>query len=167
MDLAQASRLYYPRWANIPLYFLAEIAIAACDLAEVIGMAIRLNLLFGLPMLTRVLITVADTFILLLLLNKGVRKLEAFIITLILVIALAFLMEMIIVKPDMGGVVRGFLPTALTPDALYIAIGIIGATVMPHNLYLHSALVQTRKIGKGERGLKKPYALISLILQLR
>ncbi len=155
LDLAQASREIYPRYVNLGLYVLAEIAIAACDLAEVIGMAIGLNLLFGLPLIWGVCITVLDTFLLLFLLNKGMRKMEAFIICLVVIIGVSFVCEMLIVKPVLGEVVKGFMPSALNGSALYIAIGIIGATVMPHNLYLHSALVQTRKFGKDKIGLAK------------
>ncbi|MDZ4668007.1 MAG: Nramp family divalent metal transporter [bacterium] len=154
-DLAQASRQQYPAWVNGSLYVFAEIAIAATDLAEIIGMAIGLNLLFDLPMLYGVLITVLDTFLLLFLINKGIRKIELFIVSLVSIIGLSFLAEMIIVEPNMPEVVKGFMPTALSGDALYIAIGIIGATVMPHNLYLHSSLVQTRKIKKDDEGIKR------------
>ncbi len=154
-DLAQASRQQYPNWVNGSLYFLAEIAIAACDLAEIIGMAIGLNLLFKLPLIFGVLVTVFDTFLLLFLINKGIRKIELFIVSLVSIIALSFLTEMFIVKPDMLQLAHGFIPSALDGDALYIAIGIIGATVMPHNLYLHSSLVQTRRIQRNEEGFKK------------
>lgn len=155
LDLAQASRHTYPKFINIPLYILAEIAIAACDLAEVIGMAIGLQLLFGLDLLTGVLITVADTFVLLFLINKGIRKMEAFILSMVTLIGVAFFIEMLIVKPDAGEMVRGFIPSLPGDGALYIAIGIIGATVMPHNLYLHSSLVQTRRYSKDNGGVKK------------
>ncbi len=154
-DLAQASRQQYPQWANISLYFFAEVAIAACDLAEIIGMAIGLNLLFDLPMLYGVIITVLDTFLLLFLLNKGIRKMEAFILALVAIIGLSFIVQMLIVKPNASGIIKGFLPSGLNGDALYIAIGIIGATVMPHNLYLHSALVQTRSFNKDKLGFAK------------
>lgn len=154
-DLAQASRQQYPKWTNISLYVFAEIAIAACDLAEIIGMAIGLNLLFGLPLIYGVLITVFDTFLLLLLINKGVRKLELFIVSLVSIIGFSFLTELFIVNPDYVEVSKGFLPSSLDGSALYIAIGIIGATVMPHNLYLHSALVQSRKIEKNDVGIRK------------
>ena len=155
LDLAQASRQQYPSWVNISLYIFAEIAIAACDLAEIIGMAIGLNLLFGLPMAIGVVITAFDTFILLLLLNKGIRKMEAFILTLVAIIGVSFLFEMFIVQPNVSEVIRGLVPSGLNHEALYIAIGIIGATVMPHNLYLHSALVQTRKFSRDDEGIKK------------
>ena len=155
MDLAQASKNAYPRWANIPLYILAEIAIAACDLAEIVGMAIGLNLLFGLPLIWGICLTALDTLLLLMLINHGMKTLEAFIITLVAIIGLSFLVEMFIVSPIYGDVVRGFIPSKLNGDALYIAIGIIGATVMPHNLYLHSSLVQTRKFDKTISGMRK------------
>ncbi len=154
LDLAQASRKIYPSWVNIPLYTLAELAIAACDLAEIIGMAIGLQLLFGLPLIIGICITVLDTLLLLFLMNRGIRILERFIISLIFIIGVSFLTELIIVQPVISEVMSGFLPTNLDGSALYIAIGIIGATVMPHNLYLHSSLVQTRSIGKSERGIK-------------
>jgi manganese transport protein len=155
LDLAQASKNAYPNWANIPLYILAEIAIAACDLAEIVGMAIGLNLLFGLPLIWGICITALDTLLLLLLLNHGMRTLEAFIISLVLIIGASFLVEMFIVSPVYGDVVKGFVPGKLNGESLYIAIGIIGATVMPHNLYLHSSLVQTRKFAKTFKGMKK------------
>lgn len=146
-DLAQASRETFSKPVNISLYLLAEIAIAACDLAEVLGMAIGLNLLFGIPLLVAVCITVLDTFLLLFLINFGMRKMEAFILGLISVIGMAFFAEMVFAKPELGEVAKGFFPSIPSDEALYIAIGIIGATVMPHNLYLHSSLVQTRKFG--------------------
>jgi len=159
VDLAQASRQSYPSLVNFILYILAEIAIAATDLAEVIGMAIGLNLLFGLPMIWGVSITVLDSFLLLFLINKGMRKMEAFIIGLIAIIGGSFLIEMFLAKPDMGELVSGFIPTLPNDTALYIAIGIIGATVMPHNLYLHSSLVQTRKIDQTKKGIKQALKL--------
>ena len=154
-DLAQASRETYPRLINVPLYILAEIAIAACDLAEVLGMAIGLQLLFGIPLLWGVTLTVLDTFLLLFLINQGMRKMEAFILMLVSIIGFAFIMEMIFAKPDMGALVRGFIPSIPNSNALYIAIGIIGATVMPHNLYLHSSLVQSRKFERSQDGIAK------------
>ena len=153
VDLAQASRESFPRFINVPLYLLAEIAIAACDLAEVIGMAIGLNLLFGLPLIWGIAITVLDTFLLLFLLNKGIRKLEAFIFSLVFIIAVSFFLEILIVKPVVSEILGGFTPSMIGGDALYIAIGIIGATVMPHNLYLHSSLVQTRIVQRNEKHL--------------
>ncbi|MFA6262232.1 MAG: Nramp family divalent metal transporter [Bacteroidia bacterium] len=154
-DLAQASRQQYPSWVNIPLYILAEIAIAACDLAEIIGMAIGLYLLFDIPLVIGILITAFDTLLLLLLLNKGIRKMEAFIVSLVSIIGISFLVNMIIVEPEWKQVAHNLVPSALSSQALYIAIGIIGATVMPHNLYLHSALVQTRKFSRDNEGIRK------------
>ncbi len=154
-DLAQASREAYNPFVNFVLYILAEIAIVACDLAEVIGMAIGLNLLFGLPMIWGVTITALDTFLLLFLLNKGMRKMEVFIIGLIFIIGGSFVVEMFFAKPDMGELMAGFIPSLPNSAALYIAIGIIGATVMPHNLYLHSSLVQSRRIERTKKGIKQ------------
>ncbi len=153
-DLAQANRETYPRPINFALYILAEIAIAATDLAEVLGMAIGIHLLTGMPLLYGVLITVLDTLLLLYLQRLGMRKMEAFIICLVAVIGLSFLAEMIFARPNLGEVVTGLIPSIPSSEALYIAIGIIGATVMPHNLYLHSALVQTRKIQRDPEGIK-------------
>ena len=154
-DLAQANRENYPPLVNFSLYLLCEIAIAACDMAEVLGMAIGIHLLTGLPLLTGTLITIADTFLFLLLHHFGIRKMEAFIISLVAIIGMCFLIQIIMAKPDMGQVVTGFVPTNLTGESLFIAIGIIGATVMPHNLYLHSALVQTRKISNDREGIRR------------
>jgi manganese transport protein len=154
-DLAQANREVYPPLVNFCLYILAELAIAACDLAEVLGMAIGINLLTGLPLIWGVAFTVLDTFLLLWLQKLGIRKLEAFIIALVAIIGLSFLIEIIFAKPNLVDVAKGFIPTSLNQQALYIAVGIIGATVMPHNLYLHSALVQTRKISTDAAGIKK------------
>lgn len=154
-DLAQASRETYSPFINYILYFLAEIAIAACDLAEVLGMAIGLNLLFGISLIDGVLITVLDTFLLLFLINKGIRKMEAFIIALVVVIGVSFIFEMIFAQPEIDQVLKGLIPTMPNQAALYIAIGIIGATVMPHNLYLHSSLVQTRKFDRSKEGIKQ------------
>src|SRR6266487_428836 len=154
-DLAQANRETYPKYINLVLYLLAEVAIAACDLAEVLGMAIGIQLLTGLPLLYAVLITVFDTFLFLLLQRLGIRKMEAFIVCLIGIIGISFLIEIILAKPSLGQVVTGFVPRIPGHEALYIAIGIIGATVMPHNLYLHSALVQTRRIHPSDEGKRK------------
>lgn len=154
-DLAQVNREVYPRSVNFILYLLAETAIAACDLAEVLGMAIGIHLLTGIPILWGVCITVLDTFLLFYLQKLGMRKMEAFIITLVAIIGLAFLAEMFFAKPALGEVLTGFIPSIPGGEALYIAIGIIGATVMPHNLYLHSALVQTRKIGRDEASIRR------------
>ncbi|WP_395058812.1 Nramp family divalent metal transporter [Flavobacterium sp.] len=154
-DLAQASRETYPKFINYILYFLAEIAIAACDLAEVLGMAIGINLLFGIPLLQGVIITVLDTFLLLFLINKGIKKMEAFIIALVMIIGISFIFEMIFAQPEVGSILKGLIPSMPNENALYIAIGIIGATVMPHNLYLHSSLVQTRKFDRSSVGIKQ------------
>src|SRR6201996_4915814 len=154
-DLAQANREVYPAYINIPLYVLAEIAIAACDLAEVLGMAIGLQLLTGLPLVYGVCITVLDTFLLLFLQKLGMRRMEAFVIGLIAVVGGSFLVEIILARPNLSEVATGFVPILQGKEALYIAIGIIGATVMPHNLYLHSALVQTRKIKPGADNIRK------------
>ena len=154
-DLAQASRETYSKFVNYILYFLAEVAIAACDLAEVLGMAIGLNLLFDIPLIQGVIITVLDTFLLLFLINKGIRKMEAFIIALVAIIGFSFIFEMIFAQPEMGKVLTGLIPSLPGEAALYIAIGIIGATVMPHNLYLHSSLVQTRKFDRTKTGVRQ------------
>lgn len=155
LDLAQASKNTYPKWINFPLYILAQTAIIACDLAEIIGMAIGLNLLFGLPLIWGISITILDTFLLLFLLNKGMRAMESFIVSMVFVVGISFLAEMFIVEPNLGEILKGLQPSSLSGDALYIAIGIIGATVMPHNLYLHSSLVQTRKIERTQKGIKE------------
>ena len=154
-DLAQANRETYPRGINFCLYLLAEIAIAATDLAEILGMAIGIQLLTGMPLIWAVLITLFDTFLLLALQRLGMRKMEAFIICLVAIIGVSFLVEILLAKPDLGEVVVGFIPSLPNDQALYIAVGIIGATVMPHNLYLHSALVQTRKIKRTESGIRR------------
>ena len=154
-DLAQANREAYPKFLNFILYVFAEIAIAACDLAEVLGMAIGIQLLTGLPLIWGVCITVLDTFLLLYLQKLGMKKMEAFIIGLVAIVALAFLIQIILAKPNIAEVASGLVPIIPNKEALYIAIGIIGATVMPHNLYLHSALVQTRKIERTEKGIKQ------------
>lgn len=158
-DLAQANRETYPKKVNFALYILAEIAIAATDLAEILGMAIGLQLLTGMPLIYGVLITALDTFLLIALQRLGMRKLEAFIIGLIFIIAMSFLIQIIVAKPDPAEIVSGFVPHIENDTALYIAIGIIGATVMPHNLYLHSALVQTRKFNTDIKSIKKALKL--------
>jgi manganese transport protein len=160
LDLAQASKNAYPRFINFCLYVLAQIAVIACDLAEVIGMAIGLKLLFHLPLIWGVSLTLTDTLLMLFLMNKGMRKLEGFIVSMIFIIGVSFLVEMFIVKPDALEIAKGFIPGNLfkgdkiSQQMLYIAIGIIGATVMPHNLYLHSSLVQTRKINRTDEGIR-------------
>jgi manganese transport protein len=149
-DLAQACRDAFPRAVSLPLWVLTEIAICATDLAEVIGTAIGLNLLFGIPLELGVLITALDVFLILWMQNLGFRWVETFIVTLMGVIALCFIVQIAMADPDWGAVIRGFAPTTeivRNPDMLYLAIGIIGATVMPHNLYLHSGVVQTRRFG--------------------
>jgi len=154
-DLAQASKETFPPIINIPLYIFAEIAIAACDLAEVLGLAIGLNLLFGLPLIYGVSIAVFDCLLLLLILNLGIRKMEAFIISMVFIMGASFFVEIFLAKPAVSEMVTGFIPSLPNETALYLAIGIIGATVMPHNLYLHSALVQTRKFNQDTKGKKR------------
>jgi manganese transport protein len=147
-DLAQACRDHFSKPVAVMLWVLCEIAIAACDLAEVIGSAIALNLLFNIPIAVGVLITGFDVLLLLALQNRGVRVLEALVITLIATVGLCFLFQIILARPDVPALLRGFVPTGrlvADKEMLYIAIGILGATVMPHNLYLHSSLVQTRR----------------------
>jgi len=157
-DLAQACRDHYSPPVAFGLWVLCEIAIAACDLAEVIGTAIALNLLFGIAVPVGISITAVDVLIVLYLQNKGFRMLEALVIALIAVVGGCFLFELFIAKPDMGAVARGFIPTTqifTNPEMLYIAIGILGATVMPHNLYLHSSIVQTRKYEETAEGKRE------------
>lgn len=154
-DLAQANRETYPKALNLILYILAEIAIAATDLAEILGMAIGIQLLTGLPLIYGVLLTALDTFLLMALQRLGIRKLEAFIVGLIFIIGISFLIQIIVAEPNGREIMSGFVPRLENDAALYIAIGIIGATVMPHNLYLHSALVQTRKFKRDDSGIKK------------
>ena len=154
-DLAQVCHEEYPPVVNLPLYGLAEIAITATDLAEVLGSAIALQLLFGLPLIYGVVLTAFDTLLLLLLSHFGIRKLEGVVLALVGTIGAAFLIEIMLGQPDWGGIMRGFIPSMPDATALYISIGILGATVMPHNLYLHSSLVQTRKIGRKHEDVKK------------
>ncbi len=158
-DLAQANRETYRPGINFILYLLAEIAIAACDLAEVLGMAIGIQLLTGLPLIAGVVLTVADTFIIFGLQRLGMRRLEAFIISLIGIIGASFLYELLLAHPSGMAMAGGLVPRIADSGALYITIGIIGATVMPHNLYLHSALVQTRKITRDEKGIRQALRL--------
>jgi manganese transport protein len=148
-DLAQACRDHYSRPVSFVLWVLCEIAIAACDLAEVIGSAIALNLLFGIPLIWGVCLTAFDVLLILLLQNKGFRWLEAFVIALVITVGVCFAIELFMAQPPIAQIVRGLVPTTqivTNPLMLYIAIGILGATVMPHNLYLHSSIVQTRKV---------------------
>src|SRR5262245_45573782 len=174
-DLAQACRNYYPRWLAFPLWILCEIAIVACDLAEVLGAAIGLKLLFGIPLLWGVAITAFDVLLLLALSRLGVRRMEAFIVMLVAAIGICFGIEMLLSKPDVVAILAHFIPRdelgsmslfrrdsaggisvlGLTKESLYIAMGILGATVMPHNLYLHSALVQSRAVERSEAGKRQ------------
>ncbi len=157
-DLAQACRDHFSPRVNFGLWVLCEIAIAACDLAEVIGTAIALNLLFGIPLAWGVGITALDVLLVLYLQNKGFRVLEALVIALVATVGLCFLFELIVSRPELGGVLRGFVPSPTIlrdPQMLYIAIGILGATVMPHNLYLHSSIVQTRKYDLSQEGKRE------------
>jgi manganese transport protein len=158
-DLAQASKEMYSKPVNFMLYILAEISIAACDLAEVLGMAIGLNLLFGIPIIWGVSIAVFDTIILLYLQRFGIRKLELLIIGLISIIGLSFFVQLFLAQPNLIEAGKGLVPSKLDNGKLFIAIGIIGATVMPHNLYLHSALIQTRKITRNTFSIKKALKL--------
>jgi manganese transport protein len=170
-DLAQACRDHYSRPVSFILWVLCEIAIAACDLAEVIGTAIALELLFGIPLAWGVVITALDVLLVLYLQNKGFRWLEAMVISLIGVIGVAFLSEIIISRPAYAEIFKGFIPDpqiVVNRDMLYIAIGILGATVMPHNLYLHSSIVQTRKYEESHEGKKEAvrYAFIDSTIAL-
>jgi manganese transport protein len=170
-DLAQACRDGYPRWMSFPLWLFAETAIIATDVAEVIGTAIGLNLLFGLPLEIGVLVTALDVFIVLLLQRLGFRYLEAFIITMLGVITICFAVQIALADPEWGAVIRGFAPTTeiiRNPEMLYLALGILGATVMPHNLYLHSAIVQTRAYGEttGEKREALKFATLDSTIAL-
>ena len=158
-DLAQANRETYPKKVNFVLYILAEVAIVATDLAEILGMAIGLQLLTGMPLIWGVAITALDTLLLMTLQKWGMRKLEAFIIGLIFVIGMSFLVQIWVADPNVDEIATGLIPHIQNDTALYIAIGIIGATVMPHNLYLHSALVQTRKFNRDDASIKKAIKL--------
>lgn len=155
LDLAQACRARYSRPVSLLLWIACEIAIIACDLAEVIGTAIALNLLFGIPLMWGAILTALDVFLILLLMNRGFRWLEAFVIALLTLIFVCFGVQMVLAQPSLAAIADGFLPKAeivTNPAALYLAIGIIGATVMPHNLYLHSSIVQTRAYPRTEAG---------------
>ena len=157
-DLAQACRDHYSKPVSFCLWVICELAIAACDLAEVIGSAIALNLLFGIPLIWGVCITALDVLLILLLQNKGFRYTEALVIALVLTIGVCFGLEIIFSRPDLLGIAKGFLPSpqiVMNPDMLYIAMGILGATVMPHNLYLHSSIVQTRLYELNPRGKRE------------
>ena len=157
-DLAQACRDHFSRPVSFALWFICELAIAACDLAEVIGSAIALNLLFGIPLLVGVSMTAFDVLLVLFLQNKGFRYIEALVITLIAVIGGCFAWELVASRPDVVGIAKGFIPSSrivTDPGMLYIAIGILGATVMPHNLYLHSSIVQTRRYEMNSAGKRE------------
>jgi manganese transport protein len=166
-DLAQACRETYPRPITIALWALCEIAIAACDLAEVLGAAIALNLLFHIPLLIGVVLTATDTLLLLWFQGLGIRYVEAFILSLIMVMAACFCIEILLARPVASEVLLGAIPH-INGKSLYVAIGMLGATVMPHNLYLHSALVQTRQIGHSEAGKRRAcrYNLIDSVVAL-
>jgi len=167
-DLAQACRDYYSKPVSLALWVLCEIAIIACDLAEVLGCALGLKLLFGINLLTAVVIASLDVLLLLLLQSWGIRALEAIITVLVLSIFSCFVIELYMAKPNVGEIANGFIPSALNQEALYIAVGILGATVMPHNLYLHSSLVQTRDITQNAKSVKEAikYNIIDTVLSL-
>ena len=155
LDLAQACRQHYARPVSLLLWLLAEIAIIACDLAEVLGTAIALKLLFGLPLVWGVIVTALDVFLILALQRYGFRKIEAFIVALLVIIAGCFAYELFHAGPDISAILTGLIPTpgiVTDPAKLYLAIGILGATVMPHNLYLHSSIVQTRAFDRSDAG---------------
>ncbi len=157
-DLAQACRDSFPRPVSFVLWIACEIAIVACDLAEVLGTAIALKLLFGLPLVVGAVLTALDAFLVLMLMQRGFRGLEAFVVALLLVIALCFGIQIAMAQPALHEVLAGFIPrteVVTNPAMLYIAIGILGATVMPHNLYLHSAIVQTRQIAPTDAGRRQ------------
>ncbi len=158
LDLAQACRTQYSRPTRMMLWLLCEMAIVACDLAEVIGTAIALQLLFGIPLIAGICLTALDVLLILMLHQRGFRQLEAFIVALLVIIAGCFAIELFLSRPDLAAVAKGFIPTsevATNPAMLYIAIGILGATVMPHNLYLHSSLVQTRNYDRTPTGKRE------------
>jgi len=170
-DLAQACRDSYSRPVSFFLWVICELAIAACDLAEVIGSAIAINLLFGIPLVIGIFITTLDVLAILYLQNKGFRLLEAFVITLVALVGLCFLFEIVLARPPIGEIVRNFIPSTrivTDPGMLYIAIGILGATVMPHNLYLHSSIVQTRKYDLSAEGRREAvrYAFVDSTIAL-
>ncbi len=165
LDLAQACRAEYGRVTRTFLWLTCEIAIVACDLAEVIGTAIAIQLLFGLPLVAGVCITALDVLLILALERRGIRKLEAFVVALIAVVALCFLVELVLARPDVHAIAAGLLPSpdiVSHPAMLFIAIGIIGATVMPHNLYLHSSIVQTRRFERTPAGKREAITFSTL-----
>lgn len=170
-DLAQACRDHYSRPVALVLWFFCEIAIAACDLAEVIGSAIALNLLFGIPLAWGVGITALDVLLVLYLQNKGFRLIEALVVALVATVGVCFGFELLLARPELAGVARGLIPTPQiiqNPEMLYIAMGILGATVMPHNLYLHSSIVQTRRYEQNAEGKREAvrYAFIDSTIAL-
>jgi len=165
LDLAQACRAQYSKPVSLILWFLCEIAIIACDLAEVLGTAIALKLLFGLPLVYGVVLTALDVFLILALQRFGFRKLEAFVVALLVIIAGCFIFELFLAQPEWAGVLGGLVPTTeivTNPAMLYIAIGILGATVMPHNLYLHSSIVQTRAFAKDAAGKRDAITMATI-----
>jgi manganese transport protein len=165
LDLAQACRAHYSAPVRMALWLLCELAIIACDLAEVIGTAIALQLLFGIPLVVGVCLTALDVLLILLLQQRGFRKLEAFVIALLIIIAGCFAVELALSQPSIAAIASGFIPRSeviTNPAMLYIAIGIIGATVMPHNLYLHSSIVQTRRFDRDERGKREAIKFATL-----
>ncbi|HWK36705.1 Nramp family divalent metal transporter [Sphingomonas sp.] len=165
MDLAQACRAHYPRPVNLTLWLMCELAIVACDLAEVIGTAIALQLLFGLPLVAGIAITAVDVMLVLALQRFGFRKLEAFVVALLIVIAGCFAIELAYAQPSIGGILRGLVPSSeivTNPAMLFIAIGILGATVMPHNLYLHSSIVQTRAFAPTPDGKREALRMATI-----
>ncbi len=169
LDLAQACRAHYPPKVNIALWLMAEIAIVATDVAEVLGAALAIKLLFGLPLVWGIVLTALDLLLVLGLKGQGFRQIEAIILGLVMTIAGCFLIELFIVHPSASGIVSGLLPDVrrlASPDALYLAIGIVGATVMPHNLYLHSSIVQTRKALPGDLGQAINMTTIDTLLSL-
>jgi manganese transport protein len=165
LDLAQACREHYSKPVRIGLWLLCELAIVACDLAEVIGTAIALQLLFGIPLVWGVVLTALDVLLILALQQHGFRKLEAFIVALLLIIVVCFGVELALAQPALADIARGLIPDpriATDPTMLYIAVGILGATVMPHNLYLHSAIVQTRRIEQSDAGKREAIRFATL-----
>jgi manganese transport protein len=164
-DLAQACRDHYPTPVGLALWVLCEIAIIACDLAEVIGTAIALQLLFGIPLVWGVCLTAFDVLLILMLQQRGFRYLEAFVLSLLIIVGGCFLIQIVMARPAVGGILAGFLPSpeiVRNPEMLYIAIGILGATVMPHNLYLHSAVVQTRNFEPTTTGKRQAIAFATI-----
>ena len=164
-DLARACRDHYSPAVNRALWLLAELSIVACDVAEVLGSALALHLLFGVPLLAGIAITALDTLLVLGLQGKGFRQVEAIVLGLIITIGVCFAVEILLVGPDWAAAARGLLPRPATvqdPHALLLAIGILGATVMPHNLYLHSSIVQTRQVAGGDAGMRDAIRLSTL-----